>query len=471
MASSSDGRNRSRSAVFKVLYLLGVTAAAFAVPAFEATRSLRWYVISGLLGVQFVLLGVGGVRPAEIFRAVWRLKWLFVFLVLCYGLLPPEQRDWGEDAVHWWNIPGTSWMAPVNLGGLARAGLMCLQIVTVILASAVVRLSGSGRDLVDGLRTLGLPKLFVYSLDQTLEEFGSLRRPGRNERGNAAASGQDAATPLPGLMATVGRLLRGDLGEFLRRIQGGLDRAGAQTQRSGIADKRLAHDVAVIAGIAMVMVSLKVVKLLPGVPFAPGVKTLLLFPLYALAAHLTWTRWGATAAGSTMGVIAFLNGDGRYGVLEVLKHVAPGLVIDLSLPIARRLPQSAWVYCVLGFLAAIARTSTDLVLVLLLGARAEVYLFPAATMVPNLIAGTLSGFVTAFVLRNFPVGQSGLLVAAAKSAPLDSVPATGDGESIGPSDRCGVESLSIPGGTTEDGKGTPTEGKTGADHVVRRTGA
>ena len=58
-------------------------------------------------------------------------------------------------------------------------------------------------------------------------------------------------------------------------------------------------------------------------------------------------------------------------------------------------------YCLLGLAAAVARISTDLLLVLLLGARAEVYLFPAAMLVPNLLAGFLSGFVTMFVLRAF----------------------------------------------------------------------
>ena len=38
---------------------------------------------------------------------------------------------------------------------------------------------------------------------------------------------------------------------------------------------------------------------------------------------------------------------------------------------------------------------------ILLGSRAEVYLFPAARLVPNLLAGFLSGFVTMFVLRAF----------------------------------------------------------------------
>jgi hypothetical protein len=105
-------------------------------------------------------------------------------------------------------------------------------------------------------------------------------------------------------------------------------------------------------------------------------------------------------------VIGFLQGDGRFGVLEIFKHIAPGLVIDLGEPLARRLPPWALGYCVLGFAAAIARTATELLLVLLLGARAEIYLFPAAKLVPNLLAGTLSGFVTVFVLRAFTSRRS-----------------------------------------------------------------
>ena len=147
------------------------------------------------------------------------------------------------------------------------------------------------------------------------------------------------------------------------------------------------------------MASLKMLKILPGLPFASGHKTFLLFPLYVLAARLTQSRWGATAAGSIMGIIGFLQGDGRFGVLEILKHVAPGFVIDIGEPLVRRWPPWALGYCVLGFFAAIARTATEFVVVLLLGARAEIYLFPAVKLVPNLIAGVLSGFASVFLLR------------------------------------------------------------------------
>jgi hypothetical protein len=56
----------------------------------------------------------------------------------------------------------------------------------------------------------------------------------------------------------------------------------------------------------------------------------------------------------------------RFGVLEILKHLAPGVVIDLAGPLMRRLPQRAVVYCILGLVAAVARTMTEFIVVLLL---------------------------------------------------------------------------------------------------------
>jgi hypothetical protein len=202
------------------------------------------------------------------------------------------------------------------------------------------------------------------------------------------------------LLGLLKQLMRGDFGGFAATIRANIALAESRPgPENGRTDSQFAQDVAIVAGIALCMASLKMLKVLPGVPFAPGFKTILLFPLYVLAARLTHSRWGATAAGSIMGVIGFLQGDGRFGVLEILKHVTPGLVIDFGEPLARRLPAWALGYCVLGFFAAIARTATEFVVVLLLGARAEIYLFPVAMLVPNLVAGVLSGFVTVIVLR------------------------------------------------------------------------
>src|SRR5262249_31717218 len=77
----------------------------------------------------------------------------------------------------------------INQTGLERAALMCCQIITILLASAAVRLSGKGTDLVDGLHALRLPSLFVHSLDQTLELLGGVRRPGDGGAGAGGGGG------------------------------------------------------------------------------------------------------------------------------------------------------------------------------------------------------------------------------------------------------------------------------------------
>jgi hypothetical protein len=386
---------RNRIAVLKVLYLLAVTAVAFTMPAFSWTQAAQWFVVPALMAIQIIALLICRIELREIANPIWRLKWLFLFLIAAYALLPAEELSDARVAL---TVPGVEWQLSINLTGLDHAGLMCVQIMAVILASTLVRLTGTGRDLVDGLQSFRLPPLFVYSLDHTLELLAGGRQPGTGGGG-----GRRKRSAQGGFLAVLKRLLRGDIGFFVESIQGNMRDAAKQADREAGRhfSAELAHDVAVVSGIALAMASLKLVKLLPGIPFASGHKVLFLFPLYVLAARLTHSRWGGTAAGSIMGVIAFLQGDGRFGVLEVLKHVAPGLVIDLADPFVRRLPAWALGYSILGLLAAVARTTTEFAVVFLLGSRAEVYIFPAARLVPNLLAGFLSGFVTMFVLRAF----------------------------------------------------------------------
>ena len=384
------------AAVFKVVYLVAVTTCVFALPSVRLFRPWRWHIVLGIAAVQLLTLLICRIEPAKILRATARLKWFFAFLFLCYGLLPGEH---GARGIYALRLPFTAWTIPINVAGLAIAALMCLQILTVVLASAVVRLTSRGTDLADGLARLGLPPLFVHAFDHTFGLLtGSVQRaPREGSRGSGGRGGS-------GFLPAMRKLIRGDVGFLIQSVRENLERARTEVVRGadGRLDQRLAHDVAVVSGIALVMASLKMLKFLPGVPFAPGIKGVILLPLYVLASQRTRSRWGGTAAGSIMGVLAFLQGDGRYGVLDILQHVAPGLVIDLATPLMRRLPRSAFLYCVLGFVATIARTASEWVVILLLGARAEVFLYPMVGLIPMLIAGTLSGFVSVYLLKAFP---------------------------------------------------------------------
>lgn len=385
--SASSSR---RTAVLKVCYLLAVTTTVLAVSAVPLTRPFGWPIVAALLVTQVIVLAASRVGLAHVTRPVWRLKWFFVFMLAMYALLPPEEPSAAERTLTG-HIPSLGWSVTINVSGLEQAALMCMQIVTVLLATSVVRLTGTGRHFVEGLQAFRLPPLFVYALDRTLDLMGAGTREGNGRRRGGRRQQRT------GFIALFKQLARGDFSAFVESIRSNIARAGGHNARPD----RLSQDVAVVTGLALCMASLKMVKVLPGLPFASGHKTFLLFPIYVLASRLTHSRWGATSAGSIMGVIGLLQGDGRFGVLEIFKHIAPGIVIDLGERLVRRLPWPLLGYCVLGVVAAIARTATEFMVVLLLGARQEIYLFPAIKLVPNLIAGGLSGFVTVFVLRVF----------------------------------------------------------------------
>lgn len=164
-------------------------------------------------------------------------------------------------------------------------------------------------------------------------------------------------------------------------------------------------DIAVIAGVAVTMLGIKVLKLLPGIPFAPGHKGVLLIPLYIAAGVLTRSRFGATLTGATMGTVAFLFGDGRYGLFEIAKHIAPGLVIDALMPLLRgadlaRRGRRVALWTLVGMLAALGRYATITAIALAVQAPALVY----AVLVPGLIAhalfGALSGLVTGSLIAS-----------------------------------------------------------------------
>ena len=136
------GRHR---AFWKVCYLLAVTALVFALPATGAPAAAQWLIIAGLLALQAIILLVCRVELRAIVQPAWKLNWLFALLVVFYGLLPPETPCC--DTRIGWPVPGLAWTLSINLTGLQQAGLMCLQILTVLLTSTVVRATGGGRDV------------------------------------------------------------------------------------------------------------------------------------------------------------------------------------------------------------------------------------------------------------------------------------------------------------------------------------
>ena len=429
VTAPSDAPARRIGPTAKVVYVLAVTTGALMVPSW-----LRPWVVPSLLLAQVVLLLALRVRGRAIARSTRRLWGVFLVLIVFQTFLPAPPGDLvvrpGLGAFRF--SPG------INVTGLAESLLMCGQIMTVILASMVVRHSGPETDIVNGLRRLGCPRLLACSIDNTLALLGgNSGEDGDSPRGRGAGKGNQrgrrggwqegtGAGGIGGLWIKARGLITGNLDWIVAPILSGIEKV-SQRGSEGMSpghhdDRKFAHDVAVISGVGLVMISLRMLKVLPGIPFASGYKNVVLVPLYILAADLTHSRFGATTAGTVMGLIGFLQGEGRYGVLDILRHVVPGLVIDGLWPLVRRLPRRAWIYSLLGVVAAACRVSTEFVLAFALGVRWEVYLFPAARVISNLAAGALSGGITYGLLSAFRHLQPSAIATSKEPAPQGDEP-------------------------------------------------
>jgi len=378
----------------RVLYLFGLAIALFLVKAPS--------VVAAVVAAQVALALGAGIPLERVVRNARKLVPFGLALALTFAFFPEEGNP------RWVTIPPG---LTVSFGGLALAALMLARIFAIVLASDVARL-GDPRAFAGGLRGLGAPRALATAIDVTLQLLGASGRGsggggGRGRGGGQGRHREPGEVPAaPGGVgrwrAFVGALARGDVRPLVTELNESLQRASAQVaHRSEPGTGLSAHDLGVVAGIATAMLALKILKILPGIPFAPGHKGVFLIPLYILAGALTRMRWGATLTGATMGTIAFLMGDGKYGVFEILKHVAPGVVVDLLLPVFRRGGREPGVvaWCVFGFLVALGRFATVVVITLLVAAPEQIWVLLAVPAVVHLVFGTLSGFVSYHLMR------------------------------------------------------------------------
>ncbi len=213
---------------------------------------------------------------------------------------------------------------------------------------------------------------------------------------------------MKGFWAAIGRIARGDVGPIVERLDAHIARAEMYVADSEDAHETRRHrdvarDIAVIAGISLTMLGIKALKILPNIPFAPGHKLVVLTPLYVVAALRTRTRAGATLVGLVMGSIAFLLGDGRYGIFEILKHVAPGILCDLCVPLLMRLhagrAPGAIAWSILGGVMGLGRFATIFTVTLVVQAPKVAWAFLVPGLIVHTTFGVLSGLVSTPLIR------------------------------------------------------------------------
>ncbi len=392
----AGGEPSGPSARLRVVYLLGVAVVAFAVPS-------AW-VLGALLVLQAGLWGWAGLGARRLARQVGKFWGIALVVVLSYAFvrLDPARDEWVRVGVE-------PWAVSVNLTGVWAGARMVLRLLCVVLASQVAR-AGDARAIARGLRGIGVPPSVAATVDAVLALFEPGGRGRRRKRGGRAGrreeGGDTTGAARGGLWAAARRVGRGDVEPIVEGVERNIERARTHIEEAAAeagdeAIARRARDLGIVAGVALAMLGVRALKILPSVPFAPGHKLVVLTPLYILAAALTRSRLGATLTGTTMGVVSFLVGDGKYGIFEILKHIAPGLVCDAGVPWmlrGGRMPGGlAW--SAFGAVVAAGRYATIVAIVFVVQAPAIAWAILGPGMAVHCTFGALSGYVSWHLVR------------------------------------------------------------------------
>lgn len=372
---------------FKIAYLLAVLTL---VCIFQSP-----IVIGALIVIQLGLWIHSALGRSALLRMIKRLALFFLVIALSYAFVSVGDAD------NWATVVIGHWKIPLNLGGLSVALFMCLRVLMLVMASRWVQESSKPGDIVRALQDLRVPRFLGASIDGTirLAAGGGQRKGSGDGRGDGSGGGgrrhmtQEEAMSLDFQEIREGRMT------FIKEmVERALNRAEALVNNENPSmDRVQARDIAIMIGIAVAIMSTKLVQVLPGIPIAPGHKNVLIVPLLLLAAGLTQMRFGGLWTGLTAGIVSVLSGYGQYGVLEIAHFAVPGLMADVLLPLVRPHSQKWWhltQFALIGAAMGAGRFAANFLMILLAGAPEIAFVLYLPMLVSQVSFGAISAFVT-----------------------------------------------------------------------------
>jgi len=264
------------------------------------------------------------------------------------------------------------------------------KLLTMLMATIIVRSLTSPQEFMNGLRRLGLSENYSIILDNIL---ASIEKSPSSSHGSGKGKGKGnrkgKSEESNGKSLSIKAVLKGDFTPILNLV----------TDRINDAKKLFAnHDLAIISAFTMIITFIRFMKIAPGFPIAPGHKNVLMIPFFILACRLTKKRYAATSIGFLSGIIHFISGFGKFGPLGILQFALLGLVIDLLMLLFRN-NKSIFIFAFIGVIAGVTRVSTEIGLAWALGMPVEYYLFYSPYIISQCTFGALSAIVTKYLIK------------------------------------------------------------------------
>jgi hypothetical protein len=335
------------------------------------------YILSAIIGVHLLLFLVYPSKEKSL-KFLWKVKWFVLIIFLFHALS-------GANDIELLKLK--KWTVALSYDGLLRGSIMASKLISMLLITQVVRLTMKKRDFVDGMTRIGLSQSSAEIIDQIIEitaqEKGDKQRKGhrKSKKNKEQSDGNEVRSR--------DVLFKGKVGNIPKKLLKRIDFAK---------DKFANNPNAVVASSALSVTLIRMVKIAPGLPLAPGHKNILVLPVLIYGITKSEKKLAGLQIGFISGVLHFTMGFGKYGPLGILQFAILGWVIDLLLMLPIKRTNLLFLMFV-GGMGGFVRISTEIILAYVLGMPNIFYLLYLPYIISQVSFGVASGFISKSIIK------------------------------------------------------------------------
>jgi hypothetical protein len=328
-------------------------------------------------------------NPAKNLRFLLRLKWFVLIVFLGNAFV-------GDNDIILFSIKKWDFILALSYEGILIGAMMCARLISMILITQVVRFSMKKEDFIEGLTGFGLSRSTADIIETILDIVSSEKenkRGGGNGKGKGKGKGgnkvindkQDKAILV---------LLKGRVGSIPQKL---IDRLEFATS------KFKDNPNATLGSSALAVTLIRMVKIAPGLPIAPGHKNILIIPVFIYGIEKTEKPFAGLQIGLISGILHFSMGFGKYGALSIIEFVIVGGILDLFLKLPIKKTNLLFLMTI-GAIAGAAKVSFEIFMIYIFLPKGSdltltffiIYLLPL--VISQIAFGLGSGFISRAIL-------------------------------------------------------------------------
>lgn len=333
-----------------------------------------------IIGIHLLLFLLSPNKDKNL-KFLLKVKWFILIIFLFHALSGPNDIEL---------FKLKKWTLALSYSGILQGSIMASKLIGMLIITQVVRLSMKKKDFVDGMTKIGMSSSSAEIIDEIMvivaQEKGA-KKGGGNGKGKNKNKEKESKEQNEVRSRDV--LFKGKVGNIPKKLMKRLDFAK---------DHFSNNPNAIIASASLSVTLIRMVKIAPGLPLAPGHKNILVFPVLIHGILKSEKKLAGAQIGFISGVLHFSMGFGKYGPLGILQFALLGWVIDLLLLIPIKKTNLLFLMFV-GGIGGVVRISTEIVLAYILGMPNIFYLIYLPYIISQVSFGVASGFITKSIIK------------------------------------------------------------------------